>query len=90
MGASTRSRWSFSNERLQGLGVHDVVYVATENDSIYAIDSESGAILGMRNLGVSIPNTAKDYDDNIYPRLRNREHARHRSTITRSIWWSGT
>jgi hypothetical protein len=55
------------NERLPGLGVRDVVYVATENDSIYAIDAESGVILGARNLGVSIPKTAKDYDDNVYP-----------------------
>jgi hypothetical protein len=55
------------NQSIDGQGVHDVVYVATENDTIYAIDAESGAVLQSRNLGLSIPNTAKDYDDNIYP-----------------------
>ena len=30
---------------------HDVVYVATENNTIYAIDASSGSILQQRNLG---------------------------------------
>jgi fibronectin type 3 domain-containing protein len=30
-------------------GLHDVVYVATEHDSLYAIDSHTGAILWTRN-----------------------------------------
>ncbi len=55
------------NQSIDGQGVHDVVYVATENDTIYAIDAESGAVLQSRNLGLSIPNSAKDYSDNIYP-----------------------
>jgi len=33
---------------------HDVVYVATENNSIYAIDTESGAVLLKRNLGAPV------------------------------------
>src|SRR6202035_1030969 len=30
-------------------GVHDTVYVATEHDSLYAIDSLSGSVLWRRN-----------------------------------------
>lgn len=36
-------------------GKHDVVYVATENDSIYAIDASSGAILFQQHLGNPVP-----------------------------------
>lgn len=34
---------------------HDVVYVTTENNTIYAIDAISGTILGTRNLGSPVP-----------------------------------
>ena len=34
---------------------HDVVYVATENNSVYAIDASSGAILLQTNLGPPVP-----------------------------------
>src|SRR5580658_10106847 len=36
-------------------GVHDVVYVATENNSVYAIDAESGTVLLNPNFGLPIP-----------------------------------
>ena len=36
-------------------GTHDVVYVATESNTIYAIDASSGAILLSRNLGTPVP-----------------------------------
>src|ERR1019366_6134171 len=36
-------------------GTHDVAYVATENNTIYAIDASSGAILLSRNLGAPVP-----------------------------------
>jgi len=39
-------------------GTHDVVYVATENDTIYAIDATSGAVLLTRNFGSPVPMSA--------------------------------
>lgn len=35
-------------------GVYDVVYVATEGDTVYAIDAHTGAILVSRNLGTPV------------------------------------
>jgi hypothetical protein len=35
-------------------GTHDVVYVATESNTVYAIDATSGAILRRRNLGAPV------------------------------------
>ena len=34
---------------------HDVVYVVTENDTVYAIDADSGAVLRSRSLGTPVP-----------------------------------
>jgi hypothetical protein len=39
-------------------GTHDTVYVATENDSIYAIDAVTGAVLVRKNLGKPVPLSA--------------------------------
>lgn len=36
-------------------GTHDVLYVVTENNSVYAIDANNGAILIQRNLGAPVP-----------------------------------
>ena len=36
-------------------GTHDVVYVATESNTIYGIDASSGAIILQRNLGSPVP-----------------------------------
>jgi hypothetical protein len=36
-------------------GKHDVVYVATENDTVYAIDASSGQILFDQSLGEPVP-----------------------------------
>lgn len=36
-------------------GIHDVVYVVTESNTVYAIDASSGAILLSRNLGAAVP-----------------------------------
>jgi len=38
------------------LGLHDVVYVATENNTVYAIDAHSGAVLLNPNFGTPVSN----------------------------------
>jgi hypothetical protein len=37
-------------------GLHDVVYVATENNTVYAIDAHSGAVLLSPNFGTPVSN----------------------------------
>jgi hypothetical protein len=36
-------------------GLHDVAYVATEHNTVYAIDASSGAVLFQQNLGTPVP-----------------------------------
>src|SRR5262249_34843339 len=36
-------------------GTHDVLYVATENDTVYALDAATGAILLSPNFGTPVP-----------------------------------
>jgi hypothetical protein len=36
-------------------GTHDVVYVATENDTVYAIDASNGTVLFQQSLGAPVP-----------------------------------
>jgi hypothetical protein len=36
--------------------LHDVVYVVTESNSVYAVQADSGVILARQNLGKSVPN----------------------------------
>lgn len=38
-------------------GMHDVVYVASENNTIYALDSATGAVLLSQNYGTAVPYT---------------------------------
>ena len=52
---------------IDGQGTHDVVYVATEGDTVFALDAESGATLWTRNFGTPVPYQFKDGDDNVYP-----------------------
>ncbi|MBV9993221.1 MAG: hypothetical protein JOZ72_18255 [Alphaproteobacteria bacterium] len=44
-----------TNQQIQGQGAHDVVYVTTANNTVYAIDASSGAILLQRNFGPPVP-----------------------------------
>jgi hypothetical protein len=46
-----------SAEQIAG-GTYDVVYVATENDTVYAIDSATGNVLVSNNLGTAVPISA--------------------------------
>jgi hypothetical protein len=46
-----------SGETIAG-GTHDVVYVATENNTIYAIDANTGKVLVKQNLGTAVPKSA--------------------------------
>ena len=44
-----------TNQKIEGMGVHSVVYLATENDNVYAINSFTGARLKKVNLGTPVP-----------------------------------
>jgi len=54
-------------QAIDGQGVHDVVYVATENNSVYALDAGDGSTLWQRNFGAPVPYQYKNFDDNVYP-----------------------
>ena len=42
------------SQTITGQGVHNVLYVATENDTVYAIDADTGAILLQQNFGTPV------------------------------------
>ena len=59
-----------ANQTIAGLGTYTVVYVATESNTVYAIDAATGNVLLSRNLGVpvpqaSLPNRCPDNGPNI-------------------------
>lgn len=43
------------NQLIEGQGVHTVVYVTTESNTVYAIDSWTGDVLKKTNLGSPVP-----------------------------------
>ncbi len=47
-----------ANQPIAGRGVHTVVYVATEGDTIYAIDASTGQILLRSNFGTPVPQSS--------------------------------
>lgn len=47
-----------SGQPIQGQGTHDVVYVATEGDSLYAVDAHTDAFLISANFGRPVPQSA--------------------------------
>src|ERR1700743_260492 len=54
-------------QTIQGQGTHDVIYVATEGNSVYAIDASSGSILWHKSFGIAVPYQYKSFDDNVFP-----------------------
>jgi hypothetical protein len=56
-----------SGQTIQGKGVHDVIYVATEANSVYALDASSGSLLWHSSFGIPVPYQYKSYDDNVFP-----------------------
>ena len=52
---------------IDGQGVHDVVFVATENNSLYALDASDGSTLWQQNFGTAVTDQYKSGDDNVYP-----------------------
>ncbi len=43
-----------TNQTINGRGIHTVVYVATEGNTVYAIDASSGAVLLKQNFGTPV------------------------------------
>ncbi len=56
-----------SQQTILNKGVHNVVYVATENNTIYAIDADNGTILWHKTFGKPVPYQYKSFDDNVFP-----------------------
>lgn len=52
---------------IPGRGTRNVVFVVTENNSLYRIDADSGKIIGHRKFGNPVPYQYKNYDDNVFP-----------------------
>ncbi len=46
------------NVNIPGKGVHNVIYVATEHDSVYAFDAESLTSTPLWKPALSVPQTA--------------------------------
>jgi hypothetical protein len=46
------------NISVQGQNAHNVVYAATEHDTVFAFDADSGAELFRKNLGTAVPEKA--------------------------------
>jgi hypothetical protein len=56
-------------QMIDNQGVHDVVYLATENNTVYALDAVDGSTLWQRNFGTPVPDSYKSGDDNVYPAM---------------------
>lgn len=47
-----------TNQPIRGQGKHDVLYVVTENNTLYALDAKTGAVLRSHNFGPPVPYTS--------------------------------
>ena len=47
-----------TNQTIEGQGTHNVAYVVTANNTLYALDARTGAILRQRNFGPPVPQSA--------------------------------
>jgi len=56
-----------SQQTILNKGVHNVLYVATENNTVYAIDADTGSILWHKTFGKPVPYQYKSFDDNVFP-----------------------
>jgi len=56
-----------SQQTILNQGVHNVVYVATENNSVYALDADTGKTLWHKRFGNPVPYQYKNFDDNVFP-----------------------
>src|SRR5258708_2932926 len=56
-----------SQQTILNKGVRNVVYVATENNSVYAIDADTAIILWRKNFGHAVPYQYKSFDTNEFP-----------------------
>ena len=83
--------------RFKGKGIHNVVYVATMNDVIYAFDADSNAGSNAAplwsvsfvnpSLGITpVPATDVDLGGNITGNIGIREHPCYRSGIQHNIF----
>jgi outer membrane protein assembly factor BamB len=50
-----------------GKNTYNVVFVETENNSVYAINADTGAVLWQKNYGTAVPYQYKNNDDNVFP-----------------------
>ena len=67
MDESTPSRSYVSQLTLPGkIGTHNVVFVVTENNSLYWLDADTGKLLMHRKYGTPVPYQYKNYDDNVF------------------------
>lgn len=50
-----------------GKKTYNVVFIETENNSVYAIDADKGTVLWQKNYGTAVPYQYKNNDDNVFP-----------------------
>ena len=68
-----RSRFHLSSVAIPGHGTHDVLFVATEHDSVYAIDAVTGAVLWHASL-LGAGETTSDAPQLLAGHARDRHH----------------